>query len=502
MNKSNYSLPLIILNNKQILSNCTVVPENLIQNNDSNTMNIGSNVKLNSDYAPEKNNIPFLKKNQKKKGRIRFKCLHCEYLTFRKQNLIVHLREKHETRKQLETKVNNGTSNTTRTIEVFSCTLCKMTFNTLDKCKEHMTQHLINTHKNNQNKQQEHGCKSIQLSKKKFEDIEYISKCVHCKRKFRSENSKLLHSLCHQNDCKDYKCSEKNCDFITPRWNACRIHLWKIHKIDIDMFSCQVCKKYTTTTYHNLVNHVSMKHNKTLSCVDCGAEFQDSTKLQNHRVFHSKAKPVNKERWYMEKTCVICNMVLANSKSLKLHTKNVHLKLKPYVCQVCNHGSATKYMMQVHMRQHTGEKPFNCDVPDCNFKTGDHNSLRRHKLRHSNERPYKCTHCNYKCIQVTALKSHITNNHRDKMDSSYYSCNRCTFGTVSLKRYNDHVSGHETQVQNGLEPSPVKSHETKAEMTDDDDTAQGYVDDTGGITISESVGCTVLNLDDNAIMLT
>jgi len=64
-------------------------------------------------------------------------------------------------------------------------------------------------------------------------------------------------------------------------------------------------------------------------------------------------------------------MVLANSKSLKLHTKNVHLKLKPYVCQVCNHGSATKYMMQVHMRQHTGEKPFNCDAPDCNFKTGN-----------------------------------------------------------------------------------------------------------------------------------
>lgn len=50
---------------------------------------------------------------------------------------------------------------------------------------------------------------------------------------------------------------------------------------------------------------------------------------------------------------------------------------------------------------------------------------------------------------MTALKSHIANNHRDKMDNSYFLCNRCTFGTVSLKRYNDHISSHEIQVQNG-----------------------------------------------------
>lgn len=35
------------------------------------------------------------------------------------------------------------------------------------------------------------------------------------------------------------------------------------------------------------------------------------------------------------------------------------------------------------------------------------------------------------------------------MDNSYYSCDRCTFGTVSLKRYNDHIFGHDNQVQNG-----------------------------------------------------
>lgn len=34
-------------------------------------------------------------------------------------------------------------------------------------------------------------------------------------------------------------------------------------------------------------------------------------------------------------------------------------------------------------------------------------------------------------------------------NNSYYSCDKCTFGTVSLKKFNDHVFSHETQVQNG-----------------------------------------------------
>ncbi|XP_050430422.1 zinc finger protein 91-like [Adelges cooleyi] len=488
MDKSNINLPMIILNNKQVLLNCTVVSEHLITNSDSNVLKIPSNRNVHSNYQPEKMSI-----NKKRKGKIRFKCLHCDYLTFKKQNLVLHLRQKHETRKlsECEAKTYN-----TRTVEVFTCILCKLTFDTLEKCKEHLMQHVKPSNSDHSSK-----IRNVSLNKINSDDVEYIAKCEHCKRKFRSENSKVLHSLCHLSDSKDYKCSEKDCDFTTSRWNACRFHLWKLHKIDVDMFRCQVCKKYTTTTYHNLMNHVSMKHNKTLFCVDCGAEFDNSIQLQNHRVFHSKAKSVNKERWYMEKSCPICHMVLANSKSLKLHTKNVHLKLKPYVCQVCNHSSATKHMMQVHMRQHNGEKPFSCDAPGCSFKTGDHNSLRRHKLRHTDDRPYKCTHCNYRCIQVTALKSHITNNHRDSVGNSYYSCNRCTFGTVSLKRYNDHIFSHDNQVQNGLELSPIKRQETKIDVTDDDDTAQGYVDDTGGITISESVNSVVLNSDDNAIML-
>lgn len=57
-------------------------------------------MKSQSDYLPA-NTAPLYRINQKKKGKIRYKCLHCDYLTFRKQNLVRHLRQKHEVHKYL-----------------------------------------------------------------------------------------------------------------------------------------------------------------------------------------------------------------------------------------------------------------------------------------------------------------------------------------------------------------------------------------------------------------
>lgn len=37
--------------------------------------------------------------------------------------------------------------------------------------------------------------------------------------------------------------------------------------------------------------------------------------------------------------------------------------------------------LQMHFRQHTGDKPFNCKI--CDYKTGDHNTLRRHIMQHT-----------------------------------------------------------------------------------------------------------------------
>ena len=41
----------------------------------------------------------------------------------------------------------------------------------------------------------------------------------------------------------------------------------------------------------------------------------------------------------------------------------------------------------------------NSRCEECDYRTGDHNSLRRHKMRHSGARPYRCPFCKYCSIQ-------------------------------------------------------------------------------------------------------
>lgn len=83
----------------------TVVPENVKQNIDNDALRIVSSMKLQSDYLSE-NTAPLIRTNRRKKVNIRFKCLHCDYLTFRKQNLVRHLRQKHEVGTSINIAIN------------------------------------------------------------------------------------------------------------------------------------------------------------------------------------------------------------------------------------------------------------------------------------------------------------------------------------------------------------------------------------------------------------
>lgn len=263
-----------------------------------------------------------------------------------------------------------------------------------------------------------------------------------CVSKFSSEKALQIHISCHSKNrnIKEFHCTQ--CDEKFVRWRLCSAHLWRVHKVDVDLLTCPVCHTYKAATPLKLEIHMRTHGDlRPYRCKLCPKSFKQSAQLRNHCTSVHMDKNTNdtSTRWYMEQQCSHCGKTYSNAKGLKRHIQAVHSKIKPYVCSVCGHSSACKAMLALHLRQHTGEKPHACTI--CDYRTGDHNTLRRHMMRHTGERPYKCPYCPYTAIQSNCYKVHLRNRHPG--ESGLFSCTICSFQTISQDTYVQHVADHQ-----------------------------------------------------------
>ncbi|XP_074021027.1 zinc finger protein GLI1 [Numenius arquata] len=146
----------------------------------------------------------------------------------------------------------------------------------------------------------------------------------------------------------------------------------------------------------------------------CAKEFETQEQLVHH---------INNEHIHGEKKEFVCHWAACSREQrpfkaqymLVVHMRR-HTGEKPHKCtfEGCNKAYSRLENLKTHLRSHTGEKPYVCEHEGCNKAFSNASDRAKHQNRtHSNEKPYVCKipGCTKRYTDPSSLRKHVKTVH-------------------------------------------------------------------------------------------